>query len=151
MHTVKCTQAINSIDELLTLPSNITTHSPFIICMIANVTIAHLSACRFIFSGDRRAKGREKIRLTMGTLKRLSEHWTLGERTYREIGIIARELLSLATDPSVGLDAVNLSLPGPTSAESPPLGMLPDAEFDLCAFFDADALGLIDTSSYILQ
>ncbi|KAJ5499471.1 Major facilitator superfamily domain general substrate transporter [Penicillium expansum] len=99
LHTVKCTQAINSIDELLTLPTNMKTHSPFIICMIANVTIAHLSACRFIFSGDRRAKSREKIRLTMGTLKRLSEHWTLGKRTYREIGIIARELLSIAKDP----------------------------------------------------
>lgn len=33
----------------------------------------------------------------MGTLKRLSEHWILGKRTYREIGIIARVILSLAT------------------------------------------------------
>ncbi|KAI1838083.1 transcriptional regulator family: Fungal Specific TF [Penicillium roqueforti] len=151
LHTVKCTQAINSIDELLTLPTNMTTHSPFIICMIANVTIAHLSACRFIFSGDRRAKSREKIRLTMGTLKRLSEHWTLGKRTYREIGIIARELLSLTTDPSIGLDAVDLSLPGPTSPAFPPLDTLPDANFDICAFFDTDALGLTETSSFILQ
>ncbi|KAJ5384199.1 Major facilitator superfamily domain general substrate transporter [Penicillium concentricum] len=151
IHTVKCTKAINSIDELLTLPTNMKTHSPFIICMIANVTIAHLSACRFIFSGDQRAKGREKIRLTMGTLKRLSEHWTLGKRTYREIGIVARELLSLAKDPPASLGTVGISLPDPTSSEFPALDMLPDSNFDFCAFFDADARGLTETSSFMLQ
>ncbi|KGO77437.1 Major facilitator superfamily domain, general substrate transporter [Penicillium italicum] len=150
LHTVKCIQAIDSIDELLTLPTNMKTHSPFIICMIANVTIAHLSACRFIFSGDRRAKGREKIRLTMGTLKRLSEHWTLGKRTYREIGIIARELLSIAKDPPASLAAVNLSLPDPTSPAFPAFGTLPDANFDFCAFFDADTPSLTETSSFLL-
>lgn len=35
----------------------------------------------------------------MGSLKRLSEHWNLAKRTYREIGIVTRELLSLAKDP----------------------------------------------------
>ncbi|KUM58026.1 hypothetical protein ACN42_g9151 [Penicillium freii] len=151
LHTVKCTQAINSIDELLTLPTDMKNHSPFIICMIANVTIAHLSACRFIFSGDRRAKSREKIRLTMGTLKRLSEHWTLGKRTYREIGIIARELLSLAKDPPASLAAIDLPVPDPTSPYFAALDMLPDANFDFCAFFDADAPSLTETGSFILQ
>lgn len=119
--------------------------------MIANVAIAHLSACRFVFSGDRRAQSREKIRLTMGTLKRLSEHWTLGKRTYREIGIIARELLSLAKDPPASLDVVDLSLPDPTSPAFPALDMLPDSHFDFCAFFDADAPGQTEMGSFILQ
>ncbi|KAJ5960719.1 uncharacterized protein N7479_007869 [Penicillium vulpinum] len=151
LHTVKCTQAINSIDELLTLPANMKNHSPFIICMIANVTIAHLSACRFIFSEDLRSKGREKIRLSMGTLKRLSEHWTLGKRTYREIGIIARELLSLAKDPPANLGVVDMSPLDPTSPAFPGLDILPDANFDFCAFFDADAPGLTEMSSFILK
>ncbi|KAJ5978512.1 hypothetical protein N7501_001854 [Penicillium viridicatum] len=151
LHTVKCTQAINSLDELLTLPTDMKNHSPFIICMIANVTIAHLSACRFIFSGDRRAKSREKIRLAMGTLKRLSEHWTLGKRTCREIGIIARELLSLAKDPPASLAATDLPLPDATSPYFAALDMLPDANFDFCAFFDADAPSVTETGSFILQ
>lgn len=68
--------------------------------MIANVTIAHLSACRYILQGKKLVTSREKIRLTMGTLKRLSEHWTLGKRTYQEIGTIAREILSLTARPA---------------------------------------------------
>jgi hypothetical protein len=111
--------------------------------MIANVTIAHLSACRFIYSGDRRAKSREKIRLAMGTLKRLSEHWKLAKWTYREIGIVARELLSLAKDPPASLGAVDPSLPDPVSPAFPTLDML---NFDFCAFFDADAPGLTGTN-----
>ncbi|CAI7617268.1 unnamed protein product [Penicillium glandicola] len=150
LHTAKCIEAINSIDALLTLPTNMNTHSPFIICMIANVTIAHLSACRFIFTGDQRAKSREKIRLTMGTLKCLSEHWTLGKRTYREIGIVARELLSLAKDPPASFAAPDISLPDPTFPAFPALDMLPDTNFDFCAFFDADAPVLTEASSFIV-
>lgn len=127
--------------------------------MIANVTIAHLSACRFIFSGESRTNSREKIRLTMGTLKRLSEHWTLGKRTYREIGIIARELLSLAKNTPVASEIVetgetvgnvDLSLQDPLSLELPALGMTSDADFDFCAFFDSGTPGLTDAGSFIL-
>jgi hypothetical protein len=147
---LKCTTAIDNIDELLTLPTNMKTHSPFIICMIANVTIAHLSACRFIYTGEKRAKSRDKIRLTMGTLKRLSEHWTLGKRTYREIGIIARELLSLAKDPPVDLSAIDLALPDHPSLEMPTFDTLPDVNFDFCAFFDAGTPGISEQNSQFI-
>ncbi|KAM0718769.1 hypothetical protein Q7P37_005840 [Cladosporium fusiforme] len=93
VHTVKCIQAIRKIDELLVLPTEVTTHSPFLICMIANVTIANLSACRLILQGKDLAQHRQRIRLTLGTLKTLSRYWMLGKRTYEEIGIIARDLL----------------------------------------------------------
>ncbi|KAJ6025958.1 hypothetical protein N7444_013637 [Penicillium canescens] len=146
LHTLKCTKAIHSIDELLTLPTNMKSHSPFIICMIANVTIAHLSACRFIYHGQRLSQSREKIRLAMGTLKRLSEHWVLGKRTYREIGIIARELLSLAKDTPVGLGGVGLSFPDPPSIGMPASDMLPDGNFDFCSFFDSATSGLSEPS-----
>lgn len=100
MHTVKCIQAIRNIDELLILPTKLTTHSPFLICMIANVTIANLSACRLVLQGKELAQHRERIRLTLGTLKSLSQYWMLGKRTYEEIGIIARDsLLSVNKSP----------------------------------------------------
>ncbi|KAE8381638.1 hypothetical protein BDV26DRAFT_278635 [Aspergillus bertholletiae] len=135
LHTAKCLQAIEKLDWLLTLPTNITTHSPFIICMIANVTIAHLSACRFVYEEEKLRIAREKIRLTMGTLKVLSQYWTLGKRTYSEIGIIAREILSLThTGPKVTAqpcqpeqEAINLAL----------LDMLPNGDFDFCTMFDS--------------
>lgn len=110
--------------------------------MIANVTIAHLSACRFLYSGDKRTRSRDKIRLTMGTLKRLSEHWILGKRTYREIGIIARELLSLSNDPPLDSSIADVAPPDISSLEIPLFDMPHDAEFDFCAFFDSGIPGL---------
>ncbi|KAJ5101301.1 cupin domain protein [Penicillium alfredii] len=88
LHTAKCLSDIDHLDQLLTLPTNIQAYSPFIILMITNVTIAHLSACRFVYGGEKVATSREKIRLTMGTLKRLSEYCVLGN------GPIARSVLS---------------------------------------------------------
>lgn len=64
--------------------------------MIANTTIAHLSACKYLFRDKALQIEREKIRLSMGALKTLGDFWPLGKRTYREIGIIAREILALA-------------------------------------------------------
>lgn len=153
LHTTKCLDAIDKLDHLLTLPTNIKSHSPFIICMIANVTIAHLSACRFVIAGERLATSREKIRLTMGTLKRLSEYWILGQRTYREIGMIAREILCLENENRAPPEPPVLP---PSEAPAPPmdfgaLEMLPGLDFDFCTFFDAHMPGMVeDTPQLIL-
>lgn len=107
IHTVKCLRAIQKINELLSLPLQTAVHSPFLICMIANVTIAHLSACRYVFRGKELAQCREKIRLTLGTLKTLSQYWLLGRQTHEEIGIIAQDCLFSArseTDHSSATD-----------------------------------------------
>lgn len=115
-HTIKCLKSIETLNKLMTLPANIATHTPFIICMIANATIAHLSACRYIYKGTQLELGREKIRLSMGTLKSLSEYWPQGKRIYQEVGIIAREILCLrdqnkrtmASTEAPGTEAVEL-------------------------------------------
>ncbi|KAL3488381.1 hypothetical protein BJX62DRAFT_212023 [Aspergillus germanicus] len=95
LHTAKVLRSIDQFDELLTLPTNIATHTPFIICMIANTVIAHLSACRFHYQGHQLKLARERIRLSMGALKVLGEYWPMGLRTYKEVGIVAREILGL--------------------------------------------------------
>jgi len=95
LHTAKVLRAIDQFDDLLTLPTNIATHTPFIICMIANTVIAHLAACRFHYSGHQLKLARERIRLSMGALKILGEYWPMGLRTYKEVGIVAREILGL--------------------------------------------------------
>lgn len=137
LHTMKCLAAIDKLDYLITLPTNITTHSPFIICMLANVIIAHLSACRFVLQGAKRTRCREKIRLTMGTLKRLSDRWILGKRTYREIGIIAREILCLMDQkPAAPEPVMDPTFFKPT-VDLSSLGLLPGPDFDFCAFFDS--------------
>ncbi|RLL98732.1 hypothetical protein CFD26_106194 [Aspergillus turcosus] len=95
LHTRRVLHSIERFESLLTLPTNIVSHTPFIICMIAIVAIAHLSACRYVFKGQELRLNRERIRAIMGTLKAMGEHWSLGKRTYQEISVIAREILSL--------------------------------------------------------
>jgi len=95
IHTAKVLYAVDKINSLLTLPTRLNTHTPFIICMIANMTIAHLSACRYIFQEPRLALERDKIRLNMGVLKMLGEFWPAGKREYQSMGVIAREILAL--------------------------------------------------------
>ncbi|KAF2476605.1 uncharacterized protein BDR25DRAFT_210137 [Lindgomyces ingoldianus] len=127
MHTSKVLFAIEKLNGLLTLPTRLATHTPFIICMIANMTIAHLSACRYVFQEPKLSLEREKIRLNMGVLKMLGEYWPLGERTYGELGIIAREILSL------GDEEVHVS------QKTPPLADFLDIDFDVdCAFDMSD-------------
>lgn len=117
-HTFKCLKAADMLNKLMTLPANIATHTPFIICMIAHTTIAQLSACRYIYQGMQLKLGREKIRLSMGTLKVLSKHWPQGKRIHQEVGIIAREILCLG-------DHNNSSLPSREAPEREALELQP--------------------------
>ncbi|EZF36235.1 hypothetical protein TMEN_8230 [Trichophyton mentagrophytes] len=95
IHTSKVLLAVDKFNDLLTLPTTIISHTPFVICMIANTTIAHLSACKHLYRDKTLQIERERIRLNMGALKTLSMYWPLGKRTYREMATIARDILSL--------------------------------------------------------
>ncbi|GFF45245.1 hypothetical protein IFM62136_00204 [Aspergillus lentulus] len=108
LHTRRVLHSIEQFESLLTLPTNMVSHTPFIICMIAVVAVTHLSACRYVLKGQDLRLNRERIRVTMGTLKAMGEHWALGKRTYQEISVIARELLSL-----------DRPLPSPSASQGP--------------------------------
>ncbi|RYP13041.1 hypothetical protein DL767_010914 [Monosporascus sp. MG133] len=96
LHTSKALLAIRRMGDLLALPPTLPPQTPFLICMIANTMVAHLSACRYLFKGSALQLERERIRSSMGALRVLGEYWPLGRRTYREMGIIAREVLGLS-------------------------------------------------------
>lgn len=95
IHTAKVLYAADKLNSLLTLPTRFTSHTPFIICMITLITIAQLSACRYIFKEPRLSLEREKIRLNMGVLKMMGEVWEAGKREYVVMGTIAQEILAL--------------------------------------------------------
>lgn len=148
-------RAIDQFDDLLTLPTNITTHTPFIICMISNLVIAHLAACRFHYSGQPLKLARERVRLSMGALKVLGEYWPMGQRTYKEVGIIAREILGLkqVTQVKPVVESPGYVPPEPERAFEPGSEEMPDVSvfmdppsfadiqlldtnFDFCGLFD---------------
>lgn len=67
----------------------------------------------------------------MGVLKTLSEHWPLGKRTYREIGVIAREILSLA-DRDIGTLPTDMAQ---IPVDYPNVTFKPDTAFDVFDLF----------------
>ncbi|OJJ05028.1 hypothetical protein ASPVEDRAFT_55065 [Aspergillus versicolor CBS 583.65] len=155
LHTAKVLRAIDQFDDLLTLPTNISTHTPFIICMISNLVIAHLAACRFHYSGQPLKLARERVRLSMGALKVLGEYWPMGQRTYKEVGIIAREILGLKQvtqgkpvvkspgyvppEPERAFEPGSEEMPDVSAFMDPPSFadiQLLDTNFDFCGLFD---------------
>jgi hypothetical protein len=117
IHTAKVLFAIEKLNGLFTLPTRLTEHTPFIICMITVMTIAQLSACRYMYKEPKLSLERDKIRLNMGVLKMMGEVWSAGQREYQALGTIAREILSLQdeeieiheTAPVVPLDALDFN------------------------------------------
>lgn len=138
VHTTKALLAIRRIGDLLPLPPNIVTQTPFTICMVANTLVAHLSACRYLFRGRALQLERERVRSSMGALHALGEYWPLGKRTYREMGVIAREILGLA-DRDIPRPQPRLETPPQQQQEqeAPPRpassSLLPEMQLDLDA------------------
>lgn len=102
--------------------------------MIANTTIAQLSACRHVYQGTQLKLGREMIRLSMGSLRVMSKHWPQGKRIHQEVGIIAREILCLGNEN-------NISFPSTQASRREALELLPP-DFGLGG--DADMYDLFD-------
>jgi hypothetical protein len=99
IHTAKILRAIERIADMLTLPIRLARHTPFNICMIATMTIAHLSACKHVFIGEQLKVARERIRVAMGALEVFAEIWPRAKKIVCEVKIVARTLLSLEPIP----------------------------------------------------
>jgi hypothetical protein len=95
IHTAKILRAIEKITDMLTLPIRLVAHTPFSICMIAITTIAHLSACKYVFEGEQLKVARERIRVAMGALEVYAEVWPRGKKVVGEVKTVARALLNL--------------------------------------------------------
>lgn len=133
-------QAIERLTNLLTVTSSGSVWSPFIICIIATTTIAHLSACKFVLKGEHLSVARERIRVAMGVLGNFTKVWPGGRRTIREVKTIARELLGLgyARTPEMETNISTLfsstsQIRGECSVKEPDYY----AGFDSSRYFDA--------------
>lgn len=95
--------------------------------------VAHFSACRYLFKGHALHLERERIRSSMGALRIFGECWPLGKRTYREMGIIAREVLDIAeTDIPRSLAAPRQSIPlASSSSPQATTDSVPDMPLDI--------------------
>jgi hypothetical protein len=97
---MKILQTIEKNSRLLTYPCQLVRHSPAAICLLASVTIAHLSACRYILTDDALTVARARIRLAIGVLNKFGEVWGRGKRIAAEVRQIANEILFSEVVPS---------------------------------------------------
>ncbi|RYO74347.1 hypothetical protein DL764_010872 [Monosporascus ibericus] len=137
LHTSKALLAIRRMGDLLALPPTLSPQTPFLICMIANTMVAHLSACRYLFKGSALQLERERIRSSMGALRVLGEYWPLGRRTYREMGIVAREVLGLSEKDIPQVENLT-GKPGDTIASAQAQAVLSDPIPDTLLYMDLD-------------
>lgn len=100
IHTSKILHSIETMLEILLLPSRMSSHTPFMICMISSATIAYLSACKHVFRGEQLAVARRRIKVAMGALTGFAEVWSRGASVLHEVKIIARTLLGVGSNTS---------------------------------------------------
>ena len=96
-HSAKIIHALGEQFRILSLSNGFVQHSPFITCMLANSTIAQMSACLYFLKGEQLTLARERLRATMGILGEFARVWSLGGRTLRELKYIAQEAFRLPT------------------------------------------------------
>jgi hypothetical protein len=78
---------------MLALPPQPLQHTPFTICMVNEAAIPLLSACKFLFTGQKLSVARSQLRLMIGCLKQLAKAWPRAERNMQELQAIARDVL----------------------------------------------------------
>jgi hypothetical protein len=86
-------QAIEAQVRLIAIPSQPLQHTPFTICMVTEGAIPLLSACKFLFTGQKLSVARSQLRLMIGSLKRLAKAWPRAAKNMQELQAIAREVL----------------------------------------------------------
>ena len=93
VHTAKCIQAADRMADLITLPGNTLQHTPLFTCMLTLSSVVHLSAYVLSHSADQRAFIRERLALSVGSLKGIKSTWLLADGVLQNIKAAAKEVM----------------------------------------------------------
>ena len=96
MHTVKCTTAADKIAELITYPGDSLQHTPLFTCMLTLSAVVHLSAYVLAHDMHARAGIRERLALSVGSLKVIKGQWVLAGSVLQQIKGAARQAMTMA-------------------------------------------------------
>ncbi|EXL63319.1 hypothetical protein FOCG_01674 [Fusarium oxysporum f. sp. radicis-lycopersici 26381] len=97
-HLQKLLQAIRKQNQcLIILPLGSAQLSPFVICMVACCTIAHLVACKSALPEDEAEVARSRIRVCLGTLRHYEDIWPRAKKILLELKRIANSILQTET------------------------------------------------------
>jgi hypothetical protein len=91
-YTKKLVRAADSLSNLLTLPSPIKRHSPFLINGLSMGVLVHTAACVGSSSSPQSEESfRVRIELAVGVLNRLAENWPLARNVKQQLLGMYRE------------------------------------------------------------
>ena len=91
IHAAKARRAANAISSLISLPTDIISHSPIITCIITLAAIVHLSS---FSQGVSTPSSEEQIRLNIGNLGRLGHVWATASAVGQQISGLAQQLFT---------------------------------------------------------
>ena len=95
VHTVKCTSAADKIAELITYPGDSLQHTPLFTCMLTLSAVVHISAYLLAHDLNQRAAIRERLALSVGSLKSVKGTWILAGSVLQSIRGAAREAMAM--------------------------------------------------------
>ena len=92
---MKCTSAADKIAELITYPGDNLQHTPLFTCMLTLSSVVHLSAYVLAHDVAQRAAIRERLALSVGSLKSIKGTWFLASSVLQSIKGAAREVMAM--------------------------------------------------------
>ena len=113
-HTARTLGAANTLSKLVTLPTPLIRHTPFLTCAITLACVVHLAACScsgygpgawpsgWLLSGDEAFLAKERIRLAVGSLRALARVWGMAGEVLAQVQEFARELFRFEPDGGGG-------------------------------------------------
>lgn len=125
-HTARALKGLEAYTRLIAIPGTQEHHSPFAMCIAAQMATAQISACKHLLDDRAFIIGRDRLRLTIGFLNAMGAFWPSGREMAREVKAIARTVLARKlegnSDVTTAVDArlYNPMLPPPPQPLSHP-------------------------------
>jgi hypothetical protein len=93
---------------MFTLPTQLVTHSPLILCQLGFSSLAYMSACTFVLKGSFWQDAKDLVQVCIGAFKVYAELWPISARTLRQLKTTGREVFPLEKNISASHASDNL-------------------------------------------
>ena len=93
-HTARALKAVELQTSLLSIQCPAERHSLFATCIVSEISLAQISACKLLLDEHAMSIARDRIRLSIGFLTQMGTVWPLAKEMARDVRYVARRTLS---------------------------------------------------------
>ena len=105
IHTAKCLTSAENISSLIKLPSPLTRHTPFFLCVVAIASVVHLSYWAFFVPDGQEDLVKLSIRQDIGALNSYSSTWPIANAVLDQVRGVAHTLSNNKKEMSIRLSS----------------------------------------------